>query len=188
MVQLTCIYTRGGDKGKSSLGDGSRLSKDDLRFEAIGNVDEANSSLGIVRLHAPAFSAELDALLYTIQNDLFDVGADLCMPDLTAPGLRISEHQVKALEVHIDYYNASLTPLNSFVLPGGSPISAALHLSRTIVRRAERSLVALHHKNELNLELIKYVNRLSDLLFVLARYCNNGGEGDILWVPGQNRS
>ena len=139
MVQLTRIYTRGGDKGKSSLGDGSRHPKDDLRFDAIGDIDEANSSLGLVRLHAPAFSPELDALLYLIQNDLFDVGADLCMPDLSAPGLRISEHQVKALEDHIDHYNATLTPLNSFVLPGGSSISAALHLSRTIVRRAERS-------------------------------------------------
>lgn len=188
MVQLTRIYTRGGDKGKSSLGDGSRLPKDDLRFEAIGHVDEANSSLGFARLHAPEVSSEIDALLYKIQNDLFDVGADLCMPDLSQGALRISEHQVKALEESIDLYNAELLPLNSFVLPGGSSLSAALHLSRTIVRRAERSLVALHHKNELNLELIKYVNRLSDLLFVLARYCNNGGEGDILWVPGANRS
>ncbi len=187
VVQLTRIYTRGGDKGKSSLGDGSRLLKDDLRFEAIGDIDEANSSLGLARLHASAHSIELDDLLYKIQNDLFDVGADLCMPDITQSALRISEHQVMALEALIDQYNANLQPLNSFVLPGGSPLSAALHLSRTIVRRAERSAVSLHQKIPLNLELIKYVNRLSDLLFVLARYCNNRGEGDVLWVPGKNR-
>jgi cob(I)alamin adenosyltransferase len=187
MVQLTRIYTRGGDKGKSSLGDGTRLYKNDLRFEAIGQVDEANSSVGLVRLYTQDHSKAIDDLLYRIQNDLFDVGADLCTPVLTQPALRISAHQVDFLEKSIDAYNTELPALSSFVLPGGTSLSSFLHQARTIVRRAERSVIALHLHSPLNLELIKYMNRLSDLLFVLARYSNNKDKGDILWVPGQNR-
>lgn len=187
MVQLTRIYTKSGDKGKSSLGDGSRLPKSAPRFHAIGHVDEANSFIGVARLHTPKDNVSLDTLLYKIQNDLFDVGADLCLPNQETKGLRISEHQVIALEESIDHYNAELSPLKSFVLPGGTPFSAALHVARTVVRRAERSLVKLHQEEPLNEQVIKYINRLSDLLFVLARYANEGGKGDILWIPGANR-
>lgn len=187
MVQLTRIYTKGGDKGKSSLGDGKRLLKSDLRFEAIGDVDEANSAIGIARLEVSTAQRNIDALLNKIQNDLFDVGADLCMPDLEKEALRIADSQVLALEEAIDHYNMDLLPLNSFVLPGGTSFSAHLHLARTVVRRAERSVVALHSKTSINIEVIKYLNRLSDLLFVLARYANHKGEADVLWIPGANR-
>lgn len=187
MVQLTRIYTRGGDKGKSSLGDATRLSKSHPRFGAIGDIDEANSAIGIARLYVSSDYKEMDVLLYKIQNDLFDLGADLCIPDLDKEALRISHSQVSALEERIDHYNADLRPLKSFVLPGGSPLSAALHLARSITRRAERTIVALHKEFPLNPEAIKYINRLSDLLFVLARYANLKGEGDVLWIPGANR-
>lgn len=187
MVQLTRIYTKGGDKGKTSLGDGTRHLKCDLRFDAIGHVDEANSSIGFARIYCDKGQCEIDALLYRIQNDLFDLGADLCMPDLTQNALRITSSQVLSLEQNIDYYNNELSDLTSFILPGGTPLAASLHLTRSIIRRAERSIIDLHQKNPLNSELIKYINRLSDLLFVLARYCNNKGKDDILWVPGQNR-
>lgn len=184
MVQLTRIYTRGGDKGKTSLGDGSRVHKSELRIEAIGTVDEANASLGLAVLHA---SGEVAALLYRIQNDLFDLGADLCMPDLNSGGLRLIAGQVEWLESHIDLFNESLNPLTSFILPGGTQLAASLHLARTIVRRAERVLVALSQESQINLEIVKYINRLSDLLFVLGRHANDQGRQDILWVPGANR-
>ena len=184
MVQLTRIYTKGGDKGKSSLGCGARLLKSDPRFEAIGSVDEANAAIGMASVQA---TDEIANVLYRIQNDLFDVGADLCMPDLTQPGLRIIESQVLWLENQIDTFNESLSPLNSFILPGGTVLAASLHLARTIVRRAERVIVALSQETQLNLEVVKYMNRLSDLLFVLSRVANANGQDDVLWVPGANR-
>lgn len=184
MVLLTRIYTRGGDKGKTSLGSGERVSKSDLRVGAIGAIDEANSAIGICRLAA---DGEPDVILSRIQNDLFDVGADLCMPDLEASALRIAPQQVEWLETQIDNLNKELTPLNSFVLPGGSSSAAYLHMARSVVRRAERDIVALNEKFPLNLNIIKYVNRLSDLLFVMARMANQNGLNDILWVPGANR-
>lgn len=184
MVSLTRIYTRGGDKGKTSLGSGKRVSKSDLRVAAMGAVDEANSAIGICRL---VIAKELDVVLSRIQNDLFDVGADLCMPDLEAPALRITPQQVEWLETQIDKLNKELAPLNSFVLPGGSPSAAYLHMARSIVRRAERDIVALGENFPLNLNIIKYANRLSDLLFVMARTANQNGLNDILWVPGANR-
>lgn len=184
MVQLTRIYTRGGDKGQTSLGSGDRISKSEARVIAMGSVDEANSMLGICRLHT---SGEMGEILSRIQNDLFDVGADLCMPDLNVKALRISAPQVEWLEQQIDNLNLHLTPLNSFILPGGSPSAAYLHLARAIVRRAETDVVALGENFTLNLELIKYLNRLSDLLFVMARAENQHGLNDILWVPGANR-
>lgn len=185
MVQLTRIYTRGGDKGKTSLGDGTRLLKSDLRIEAIGNVDEGNASLGMAALHA---TGGILAVLTRVQNDLFDLGADLCMPDASQTGgLRIIATQVEWLEQQIDHFNEILSPLNSFILPGGTQLAASLHLSRTIVRRAERVIVALSMESQINLEVVRYINRLSDLLFVLARYANNKGQDDVLWVPGANR-
>ena len=188
MVQLTRIYTRGGDKGLSSLGSGERLSKSHGRFHAIGTVDEANSSVGWCRQFSQnEIHGSLDVLLSRVQNDLFDVGADLCMPDLSQPALRLCAAQVEALEHEIDAYNQHLQPLNSFVLPGGSSLSAALHMARTIVRRAERDVVSLNDAEETNNQVVKYLNRLSDLLFVLARFANEKGEKDVLWVPGANR-
>lgn len=184
MVKLTRIYTRGGDQGKTSLGSGTRVSKHHLRITAIGEVDEANACLGLVRLQA---EGEIDILLEHIQNDLFDVGADLCVPDQT-DALRIVEDQVTFLETTIDHYNERLEPLTSFVLPGGSPLSAACHLARTVVRRAERALTKLMDEEEINPYLVQYINRLSDLLFVLGRVANNDGKTDILWTPGKFRN
>ncbi len=189
MVKLTRIYTRGGDKGRTSLGDGSRVAKHDLRVEAYGTVDEANAAVGLARLHA---EGEADAMLARIQNDLFDLGADLCRPENPAkekkgPPLRMVEAQVLRLEREIDEMNAALQPLESFVLPGGSAASAYLHLARTIARRAERTMTTLAAKNPVNPIAIKYINRLSDHLFVLARYLNGRGKADILWRPGANR-
>ncbi len=184
MVQLTRIYTRGGDKGKASLGDGTRIYKSDLRMEAIGSVDEANAALGLVVLQA---EDDIAAVLFRIQNDLFDLGADLCMPNTTQAALRITDSQVTWLENQIDHFNESLSSLNSFILPGGTQLAAYLHLARTIVRRAERVIVALSLKSQINLEVVRYINRLSDLLFVLSRYTNNKGLQDVLWVPGANR-
>lgn len=187
MVKLTKIYTRGGDGGETSLGDGSRRSKADLRVAAYGTVDETNAVIGIVRLHA---DTALDDVLSLIQNDLFDLGADLCTPEETqrANGaLRISKAQVERLEQSIDAFNAPLSELRSFVLPGGSPASAYLHLARTVARRAERLLVELCEKETINPEAVKYLNRLSDLLFVLSRSANDNGAKDVLWVPGANR-
>ncbi len=186
MVKLTKIYTRGGDGGETSLGDGARVPKHALRVEAYGTVDEANAAVGMARLHT---QGEADAILGRVQNDLFDLGADLCRPEGGPPGktaLRVSADQVARLESEIDALNAGLEPLESFVLPGGSAASAHLHVARTVTRRAERLTVALAGGEPVNREVIKYLNRLSDLLFVLARHCNAKGAGDILWTPGAN--
>lgn len=187
MVQLTRIYTRGGDKGKTSLGDGTRVLKHSLRVAAYGTVDEANSVIGIARLHT---TGEADAMLMRIQNDLFDLGADLCTPeqdDPPYPPLRVTDDQVTRLEREIDTLNADLQPLKSFVLPGGSPASAHLHLARTVTRRAERLIADLGQGEAINMAALRYANRLSDHLFVLARWLNDKGQGDVLWVPGANR-
>ena len=187
MVTLSKIYTRTGDSGQTSLGDGSRRAKHDLRVDAYGTVDETNAVLGMVRLHT---DGDIDALLGRVQNDLFDLGADLCTPEGTerrSSTLRIQESQVTALEEAIDRYNEDLAPLNSFVLPGGSPAGAVLHLARTVCRRAERLVVELAAAEDVNADAVKYLNRLSDLLFVLSRVANDGGKGDVLWVPGANR-
>jgi cob(I)alamin adenosyltransferase len=185
MVRLTKIYTRGGDGGRTSLGDGARVAKHDLRVDSYGTVDEANAAIGIARLHA---EGEADAMLARIQNDLFDLGADLCRPgDDPAAGLRVQPSQVLRLEQEIDALNANLRPLESFVLPGGTAASAYLHLARTLVRRAERLTTELAEGHPVNRSALTYLNRLSDHLFVLARYLNDGGAGDVLWVPGAHR-
>jgi cob(I)alamin adenosyltransferase len=187
MVTLSKIYTRGGDSGQTSLGDGSRRDKHDLRVEAYGTVDEANATIGLVRQHT---TGAVDALLSRVQNDLFDLGADLCTPESEgrrAGALRIQASQVKALEDAIDAYNEPLETLKSFILPGGTPAAAYCHLARTVTRRAERLVVALAGVEAVNAEAVKYLNRLSDLLFVLGRHENDGGKADILWVPGANR-
>lgn len=187
MVTLSKIYTRGGDSGETSLGDGSRRRKDDLRVEAYGTVDEANATIGMVRLHT---EGAVDALLGRVQNDLFDLGADLCTPEENerrAGALRVVDAQVDTLETEIDRYNEPLETLKSFILPGGSPAAAYLHLARTVTRRAERLVVALAENEQVNPAAVKYLNRLSDLLFVLGRHENDGGASDVLWVPGANR-
>jgi len=193
MVRLTRIYTKGGDKGETSLGDGSRVPKQALRVDAYGTVDEANAAIGLARLHlqAPA-DAESDAMLARIQNDLFDLGADLCTPEggereARKGALRIAAAQVARLEREIDAMNAGLRPLDSFILPGGMPAAAYLHLARTIVRRAERLACALAAGERVNPEAIKYLNRLSDHLFVLGRKLNDNGARDVLWQPGATR-
>ncbi|MGH6800257.1 MAG: cob(I)yrinic acid a,c-diamide adenosyltransferase [Methylocella sp.] len=194
MVVLNRIYTRTGDAGTTALGTGERRAKCDLRIEAYGTIDEANSAIGLARVTTATNPdcARLDAMLLCVQNDLFDLGADLCVPP-SAQGetepLRIVQSQVDRLERKIDDLNAELAPLRSFVLPGGSPAAAALHLARTVTRRAERLLVALADApgEEVGGPALRYVNRLSDFLFVAARYVNRKGEADILWVPGQNR-
>lgn len=187
MVRLTRIYTKGGDKGETSLGDGARVPKNDARVAAFGTVDEANACVGLARLHT---AGDSDAMLMRIQNDLFDLGADLCTPetpDPKYPPLRIVEAQVERLEREIDAMNEKLAPLNSFVLPGGSSASAHLHLARTVARRAEREIVALAAKETVNPAAVRYINRLSDHLFVLSRHLNADGAADVLWVPGKNR-
>ncbi|KNY33248.1 cob(I)yrinic acid a,c-diamide adenosyltransferase [Agrobacterium sp. SUL3] len=192
MVKLNKIYTRTGDKGTTALVSGPRRLKHDLRVEAYGTVDETNSAIGIVRLHTNGLE-KLDAMLFRIQNDLFDLGADLATPDSGEPlsyePLRIVESQVTRLENEIDELNATLEPLTSFVLPGGNAAAASLHMARTICRRAERLMVALSvTENEIvSPAAIKYANRLSDFLFVAARFANDTGKADILWVPGKNR-
>lgn len=188
MVKLTKIYTRGGDKGKTSLAGGDRVEKDDARVSAYGTVDEANASIGLARLHT---SGDADSMLSRIQNDMFDVGADLATPgDDFEPGemtLRATEAQVTRLEEEIDALNAGLADLTSFILPGGSPASSYLHLARTVVRRAEREAITASKADSINPVAIKYLNRLSDHLFVLARHLNDEGRSDVLWVPGANR-
>jgi cob(I)alamin adenosyltransferase len=187
MVRLTRIYTRGGDKGETSLGDGSRVAKQALRVAAFGTVDEANAAIGVARLVA---QGEVDAALARIQHDLFDLGADLCTPEETPRregALRILPAQVERLEREIDGWNASLAPLDSFVLPGGTPGAAHLHQARTVVRRAERLVAELAAAEPVNPEALKYLNRLSDHLFVLSRYVNDQGVRDVLWRPGANR-
>ncbi len=187
MVRLSKIYTRGGDGGETSLGDGARVAKHSVRVAAYGTVDEANAAIGLARLHT---AGEADEMLARIQNDLFDLGADLCTPEDStrhAGALRIGEAQVGRLEAEVDSINASLRPLDSFILPGGTPAGANLHLARTITRRAERLMVALAKLETLNPQAIAYVNRLSDHLFVLGRRVNDDGALDVLWRPGANR-
>ncbi|MCW0232532.1 MAG: cob(I)yrinic acid a,c-diamide adenosyltransferase [Ferrovibrio sp.] len=191
MVKLDRIYTRGGDKGMTSLGNGERVPKHDLRVEAYGAVDEANATIGLVRLHTAG--GDLDAMLSRIQNDLFDLGADLSTPEdedndpRRRPALRVTQVQVDRLEAEIDALNARLSPLTSFILPGGSAAAAYLHLARTVVRRAERLVTALQDAERLNPAALSYINRLSDHLFVAARHANQDGTADVLWVPGLNR-
>jgi cob(I)alamin adenosyltransferase len=189
MVKLDKIYTRGGDAGETSLGNGERVAKSSLRVASYGEVDEANAILGIVRLH---LEGPQDAVLARIQNDLFDLGADLCVPIQESPEyppLRVTQSQVDWLEGQIDRMNAELSPLSSFILPGGSPAAAFLHQARTVVRRAERVLVGLLASPDeaINRLVLIYLNRLSDLLFVMSRYVNDKGARDILWVPAANR-
>ncbi|HEY2010265.1 MAG TPA: cob(I)yrinic acid a,c-diamide adenosyltransferase [Rhizomicrobium sp.] len=187
MVTLSRIYTKTGDWGETGLGDGSRISKADQRVCAIGAVDEANSAIGIARLDA---EDQMDAMLARIQNDLFDLGADLSAPEdgRKAEGrLRVSGAQVERLEREIDAMNEALSPLTSFVLPGGAALAAHLHLARAIARRAECAIVELSTREQINPEALRYANRLSDHLFVMARTANNQGMGDVLWVPGANR-
>jgi len=192
MVRLTRIYTRGGDKGETSLGDGTRVAKQSLRVEAFGTVDEANAAIGLARLHT---DGETDEMLARVQNDLFDLGADLCTPeegrraprDQSPGALRIIAAQVARLEREIDRMNASLKPLDSFILPGGAPAAAHLHLARTVTRRAERLVCALAASETVNPEAVKYLNRLSDHLFVLGRRVNDNGAKDVLWQPGATR-
>lgn len=189
MVTLTKIYTRGGDRGQTSLGDGKRVAKHDLRVEAYGTVDEVNATVGLVRLHTGG-DAGADAMLRRIQNDLFDLGADLCRPgaDAADPAtLRIQESQVLRLEQEIDALNAALAPLTSFVLPGGTPAAAHLHLARTVCRRAERLVSELLEAEPVNGLALRYLNRLSDHFFVLSRHLNDRGRLDVLWQPGANR-
>lgn len=188
MVRLTRIYTRGGDAGQTSLGDGARVPKYDPRVSAFGTVDEANAAIGVARLHT---TGDADAMLGRIQNDLFDLGADLCTPEEENPAyppLRMTEAQVERLEREIDAMNAKLAPLDSFILPGGSAVAAHLHLARTVARRAEREIVRLATTETVNPAAIRYINRLSDHLFVLSRHANGDGSGDVLWVPGKNRT
>ena len=187
MVSLTKIYTRGGDTGETSLGDGNRVKKYDIRVAAYGTVDEANSIIGIARLHS---NKRPETILSQVQNDLFDLGADLCTPEgnnRRGGALRINKTQVKRLEDEIDLMNKELSDLSSFVLPGGTPAASYLHLARTVVRRAERLMVELSDKETINPETTKYINRLSDHLFQLARWVNDKGDLDILWIPGKNR-
>ncbi|MBO0717124.1 MAG: cob(I)yrinic acid a,c-diamide adenosyltransferase [Rhizobiales bacterium] len=192
MVILNKIYTRTGDDGTTALGTGGRRKKYDLRIAAYGTVDETNAAIGIARLHTAGDTA-LDATLARIQNDLFDVGADLCTPEHgKGPGgarLTVTDKQVAWLESEIDRLNAGLAPLRSFVLPGGSPAAAYLHLARTVCRRAERLTAELKDKagERVTPEVLKYLNRLSDYLFVASRYANGKGAGDVLWKPGENR-
>ncbi len=191
MVVLNRIYTRTGDKGETALGDGTRVAKDSLRVEAYGTVDETNATVGLARLHAP--EGEMAERLAAIQNDLFDLGADLCRPigedeaEAEHPPLRISSAQVERLEGEIDGMNGSLEPLRSFILPGGTPFAAHLHLCRTVCRRAERLVVALAAAESVTPEAVKYLNRLSDWFFVAARIANENGARDVLWVPGAGR-
>lgn len=195
MVVLNRIYTRTGDAGSTSLGNGERVAKTDLRIAAFGTVDETNAMIGLVRLYT-AGDADMDARLTRIQNDLFDLGADLCVPEReahSAPSaperLRVTDGQVARLEVEIDAMNADLQPLRSFVLPGGSAAAATLHMARTVCRRAERLMVELAATpNEtVAAPALKYINRLSDFLFVASRVANDRGKGDVLWVPGLTR-
>jgi cob(I)alamin adenosyltransferase len=193
MVRLNRIYTRTGDDGTTGLGSGKRVPKYDLRVESFGTVDEANACIGMARLHTSGTYPDLDAMLARIQNDLFDLGADLCTPDIGEPlayePLRIVHEQVERIEREIDALNADLAPLKSFVLPGGSAASAHLHLARTVTRRAERLMTELVAQpgERVGSAAMKYINRLSDFLFVASRWVNDKGAKDVLWVPGKNR-
>ena len=193
MVVLNKIYTRTGDAGTTALGTGERVPKHSARIAAYGTVDETNACIGMARIHLGGAHPKIDAMLGRIQNDLFDLGADLTVPDrgqkAAREPLRMSEAQVKRLEEEIDELNAELKPLRSFVLPGGSAAAAALHVARTVCRRAERGIVELAGRQDepVGAPALKYINRLSDLLFVASRYVNELGKSDVLWVPGQNR-
>ncbi|WP_018690505.1 MULTISPECIES: cob(I)yrinic acid a,c-diamide adenosyltransferase [Ahrensia] len=193
MVVLNKIYTRTGDDGTTALGTGERRLKFDLRVNAYGTVDETNACVGMVRLHTSKTDHDLDRMLSRIQNDLFDLGADLATPEAEeAPEyepLRITDAQVERVEADIDALNSGLKPLRSFVLPGGSPASAALHVARTVARRAERLIVELGEQpgEHVNPAALKYINRVSDFFFVAGRVVNNNGADDLLWVPGENR-
>ena len=191
MVKLNKIYTKTGDNGTTGLTDGSRVLKHSLRPEAYGTVDELNSTLGLVYFHIDEKYLEIKNLIKEIQNDLFDLGADLSTPISKGkpkyPPLRVNTKQVIKLEKNIDKFNANLKPLNSFILPGGSEVSSWLHLSRTVARRAERIVSSLSSNEEINNQSLIYLNRLSDLLFVLCRVMNENGINDILWVPGLNQ-
>lgn len=192
MVKLNCIYTKTGDGGKTGLGNGLRVEKTSLRITAMGDVDEANAAIGVARLHT---IGQLDGYLAAIQNDLFDLGADIAVPDDGAISdgvqpsekLRIIPAQVERLEAEIDVMNETLAPLTSFILPGGSEAAARLHLARTIVRRAERALFALAKEEPVGPDGLHYLNRLSDHLFVAARWANDKGRADVLWQPGATR-
>ena len=187
MVKLNKIDTRTGEDGETSLVNGMRVSKHARRPSAFGEVDEANSVIGLARLHCKSESREAaDAMLSRIQNDLFDLGADLATPDTGEPALRVTSVQVARLEAEIDMMNANLEPLNSFILPGGSDVSAWLHLARTVARRAERQMTELASEEVVNETAMQYINRLSDHLFVLARNLNENGKTDVLWRPGEN--
>ena len=184
MVKLNKIYTKTGDKGSTLLGNGKRVGKNSLRVDAYGSVDEANATIGLSILRT---NLKIKKILQVIQNDLFDLGADLCVPDKKKlKKLSITKDRVEFIEKNIDNFNKKLSSLNSFILPGGSESSTYLHIARTVTRRAERKVVALSEKEKINPITIIYLNRLSDLLFVLARYTNNKGKKDILWKPGKN--
>jgi cob(I)alamin adenosyltransferase len=193
VVKLNKIYTRTGDDGTTGLGTGERVRKDSIRVQAYGTVDETNAAIGMARIHLTAADGKIDAMLLRTQNDLFDLGADLCVPDrgekLSYEPLRITAAQATRLEQEIDVLNAELSPLNSFVLPGGSAAAAALHVARTVARRAERLIVELQALpgEPVSGPAVTYVNRLSDFLFVASRYVNDKGHKDVLWVPGKNR-
>jgi cob(I)alamin adenosyltransferase len=193
MVVLNRIYTKTGDAGTTALGSGERVPKTSPRIAAYGTVDETNATIGMVRLHLNGTNPDVDAMMLRIQNDLFDLGADLCVPDRGTPlpyePLRMSDAQVLRLEGEIDLMNGELKPLNSFVLPGGTPAAAALHVARTVSRRAERKIVELSvdPAEPVSTAALRYINRLSDHLFVASRYVNDKGHGDVLWVPGKNR-
>jgi cob(I)alamin adenosyltransferase len=192
MVVLNKIYTRTGDDGTTALGSGRRVAKYDLRVEAYGTLDETNAAIGLARLHTASEAPALDFMLARIQNDLFDLGADLCYPAESKDGrerLQVTDAQVTRLEQEIDTLNRELEPLRSFVLPGGSPAASFLHLARTVSRRAERLMVALAARQgeTVGAPALRYINRLSDFLFVAARYANDKGQSDVTWVPGQNR-
>ncbi len=190
MVVLNKIYTRTGDAGDTALGNGSRVAKHSLRVTAYGTVDETNATVGMARLHAKGTMSDQLAM---IQNDLFDLGADLCRPEMAKdaeaeyPVLRMVQAQVDRLEAEIDVMNDTLDPLRSFILPGGTPLATHLHVCRTVSRRAERLVVELATMEEVNAPAVKYLNRLSDWFFVAGRVANNGGKDDVLWVPGANR-
>ena len=183
-IRIDRVVTKGGDAGETSLGDGTRVPKDALRVDAYGTVDEANAAIGVLRLHA---NAAADSMLARIQNDLFDVGSDLCVPGPDGDRLRVTDAPTLRLEAEIATMTALLPPLDSFILPGGTPAAAHAHVARTIVRRAERLVVSLSHAEPLNPAVLRLLNRLSDHLFVLGRIMNDDGAADILWVPGANR-
>lgn len=193
MVVLNRIYTRTGDAGTTALGSGERVPKTSVRIAAYGTVDETNALVGVARVQLAGAEPDVDAMLLRVQNDLFDLGADLCVPDrgekLPYEPLRVSDAQVKRLEEEIDLMNESLQPLRSFILPGGSAAGAALHVARTVSRRAERLIVELAALpgEPVSAPVLKYINRLSDFLFVAGRYVNDRGKADVLWVPGKNK-